>query len=177
MNPDYHTLQHFFLLGKTQKSHGTSGQLRVKIDNPLKSYIKPEAYLFLDLNGSKVPYLVKDVDDSAHFVITLEEVVNKKDSDLLSGLDIWIPVEEVKPRHMRSPKNLRDKWQEYRIEDIATGTMFAIKRVEEFPQQLMAVVQLDNKEILIPMSEQLITEIDKTNKLIRMEIPEGLLDL
>ena len=117
------------------------------------------------------------IDDGAHFVITIEDVYNKMESDLLSGLDIWIPLENVKSRHQRSPRNIKDKWSDYRIKDEKTQAYFDIIRTEEFPQQLMAVVEVEKKEILIPLNEQLISDIDKENKIILMAIPEGLLDL
>lgn len=177
MSPAYPSHYQFFHIGKTLKSHGTGGQLRLMIEDPYKGYIKKGSFIFFDLNGSKVPYMLLDIDDGAHFVITIEDVYNKKESDLLCGLDIWIPLENVKSRHQRSPRNIRDKWSDYRIQDEKTLTYFDIIRTEEFPQQLMAVVEVESKEILIPLNEQLISDIDKTNKIIIMEIPEGLLDL
>ena len=41
----------------------------------------------------------------------------------------------------------------------------------------MAVVDIEGRDVLIPLSDQLITEIDKDQKIIHMEIPEGLLEL
>jgi len=173
----YPSLHQYFLIGKTLKSHGTAGQLRLMIEDQFKGYIREGEYLFFDLNGSKVPYMVMHKEDGAHFVITLEDVPNKKESDLLSGLDLWIPLEVVKPRHQRSPRNIKDKWDEYRIIDEDSQSIFDVIRVEEFPQQLMAVIRIENKEILIPLSDQLISSIDKDNKMIVMNIPEGLMDL
>ena len=64
-----------------------------------------------------------------------------------------------------------------KIIDKETDAVYEILRVEEYPQQLMAVVQPGDKEILIPLSDQLITSIDKPNRVLMMNIPEGLLDL
>ncbi len=177
MSSPYPPIYNYFLIGKTLKSHGTGGQLRLMIEDQYKSYLKKGNFVFFDLHGSKVPYLITGIDDGAHFIVSLEDVPNKKESDMLSGLDVWIPLEEVKPRHQRSPKNIKGKWYEYRIEDQYTNSIYEIIRTEEYPQQLMAVIMLNDKEILIPLSDALITSIDKENKLIRMEIPEGLLDL
>ena len=170
-------VHNFFLIGKTLKSHGTGGKLRVAVEGQFKNYIKENSFLFFDLDGSKVPFKVTDVEEGAHFVIELEDVDNKKDSDILAGHDIFIPIDVVKPRHQRSPRNIKDKWDEYQLFDIRSNTTFTIERVEEFPQQLMAVVMIDERERLIPLSEQLISSIDKQKKLITMELPEGLLEI
>jgi len=177
LSSPYPAIPHYFLIGKTLKSHGTGGQLRLMVEDQYKGYLQKGAYVFFDLNGSKVPYQIMDIEDGNHFVISLEDVTNKKDSDYLSGLELWIPLDSVKPGHQRSPKNIPGKWHEYHIRDDHTKAIYEIRRVEEFPQQMMAVIQLKGKEILIPLSDHLISSIDKENKIIHMDLPEGLLEL
>jgi 16S rRNA processing protein RimM len=170
-------VREFFLLGKTLKSHGTSGDLRVMVADRLREYIQPGVYIFLDLDGSKVPFRISDTDDNQHLIITLEEVSSKQVSDKLTGIDIWLPREQVNARHLRSPANLKEKWIEYAILDELTKLSYKILRTEEYPQQLMAIVEIGDKEILIPLHEQLITSIDHGQKIIYMKLPEGLLGL
>jgi 16S rRNA processing protein RimM len=177
LSSTYPPVLNFFLIGKSLKSHGTAGKLRLALESQFKSYIKQDSFLFFNLDGSKVPFKINEVEDNAHFVIGLEDVTNKKDSDLLAGNDIWIEMDVVKPRHQRSPRNIKDKWEEYQLLDTRSNTTFTIERVEEFPQQLMAVVRIEDRERLIPLSEQLISSIDRQNKLITMELPEGLLEI
>ncbi len=177
MSSPYPPVSQYFLIGRTLKSHGTSGQLRMMIEDRFKSYITEGTYIFFDLNGSKVPYLVTRVEEEAHFVISLEDVVNKKESDVLAGQELWVPLASVKSRHQLAPKNIRDKWSEYSLHDNASGASWPILRTEEYPQQLMAVIEMNNREVLIPLSDQLITEISQEGKTIFINIPEGLLEL
>ena len=177
MNPIYPSISQYFRIGKSLKSHGTGGELRLMVEDQFKVYLQKGTFIFFELDGSKVPYPIIDTEDGSHYVVSLGDVKNKKDSDALSGLEIWIPLETVKPKHQRSPKNIPGKWHEYRIMDQKNHILYEVLRVEEFPQQLMAIINIENKEILIPLSDQLITSIDKENKIIYMEIPEGLLDL
>ena len=92
----------YFLLGKVLKSHGTSGQLRLLVDDKYKSYIRPGVFLFFDLDGAKVPYEVSEAEDDAHFVIALQGVDRKEMSDVLSGRECWLPVEHVRKHHLRN---------------------------------------------------------------------------
>jgi len=177
LSPVYPSVNRFFLVGKTLKSHGTGGQLRLMIEDQFKTYMKKGSFVYVDIDGSKVPYLIGKVEDGAHFIISFEDIQNKRESDLLAGKDLWIPLDNVKSRHQRSPKNLQDKWIEFDINDDVSNERYKIIRVEEFPQQLMAVIMIGEKEHLIPLSDQLISSIDKENKIINMEIPAGLLDL
>jgi len=147
------------------------------IEDQYKGYLQKGNYVFFDVNGSKVPFRITTVEDGNHFVIYLEDVANKKKSDPLSGLELWIPFEGVKPRHQKSPKNIPGKWHEYQIHDNQKESFYKIERVEEFPQQMMAVIEVNEKEVLIPLSDHLITSIDKEKKIIHMELPEGLMEL
>ena len=167
----------YFLLGKVLKSHGTGGQLRLLVEDKYKPYIKAGEFLFFDLDGAKVPYEIIGTDDDAHFVIALSGVDRKEMSDGLSGKECWVPVELVKKHHLKAPAQLRDKWSDYTITDVDTKRSYIILRTEEFPQQLMAVVNVDEAERYIPLNDQLILHIDKETKSIHMQLPEGLLGL
>ncbi|HEY3387488.1 MAG TPA: hypothetical protein VGK46_13315 [Saprospiraceae bacterium] len=177
MSTRYKAVRDFFLIGKALKSHGTSGHLRLMVEEKYKAYLQPGAFLFIDLDGSKVPYKISHTEDGAHFVVLFDSIRGKDESDDLSGKEVWIPVDQVKERHLKSPRSLREKWEDYQINDETTGTNYPILRTEEYPQQLMAVIDITGREVLIPLNDQLITDIDKDAKIIRMQIPEGLLDL
>lgn len=177
MSAAYPSVEEYFHLGKVLKSHSTGGQLRLMIEDYLKGYINQDSFIFFDIDGSKVPFRVTSAEDGAHFVVSFDGIDTKQESDKLSGVGIWIPLHLVKARHQQSPRNLRDKWNEYRIVEEKTNQIYDVLRVEEYPQQLMAVISVDQKEVLVPLSEQLITNIDKKEKTITMVFPEGLLEL
>ncbi len=177
MSAQYQQVRDFFLIGKTLKSHGTAGYMRLMIEDRFKGYLKPGSFVFLDLDGSRVPFRIADIDEGQHFIMLLEDINGKQESDTLTGKELWIPMEQVKPRHQKSLRNIKEKWEDYRIHDQATGIYYPILRTEEYPQQLMAVIDILGRDVLIPLNDQLIMEIDKEQKIIIMEIPEGLLDL
>lgn len=177
MTNKYPPVSSLFLLGKTLKSHGTSGQLRLLVEDKLKGYFIPGEFIFLDIDGSKVPFKINDISEDAHFVLTLDDVHSKEISDTLTNKDIWIPLDKIKARHQNAPKHLKDEWSDYFILDQATLQMHPILRTEEFPQQLMAVIEWKGKELYVPLNEQLISRMDRKEKIIYMSLPEGLLEL
>ena len=177
LSTPYPPVKDFFLIGKTLKSHGTAGQLRLMIEDKFTSYVQRGSFVFFDIDGSRVPFQVSSVEEGQHFVISLEDVDGRQESDKLAGKEFWVPLDQVKPRHQKSPRNIKAKWEDYTIHDEASGASYPILRTEEYPQQLMAVIEINGREILIPLHDQLIVDIDKDQKVIRMEIPEGLLEL
>ncbi len=65
----------------------------------------------------------------------------------------------------------------FKVMDIHQGEIAEIEEVVEFPQQEMAYVTYNDKTILLPLHPNFIVEIDRENKIITMNLPEGLLDL
>ncbi|HJW31319.1 MAG TPA: hypothetical protein VJ508_18955, partial [Saprospiraceae bacterium] len=130
----------YFLLGKALKAHATAGKLRLQIEDRFKPYINAGSFLFFDFNGSKVPFQVADVEDDVHFVVTFQDMNSKDQADMLSGKECWIPIGEVKSRHLNSPRQMTDTWSDYYLFDRSTLKAYEILRTEEFPQQLMAVI-------------------------------------
>ena len=177
MSAQYQQVKDFFLIGKTLKSHGTAGYMRLMIEDRFKGYLKPGSFVFLDLDGSRVPFRIADADEGQHFIVLLEDINGKQESDTLTGKELWVPMDQIKPRHQKSLRNIKEKWEDYSIHDQATGIDYPILRTEEYPQQLMAVIDILGRDVLVPLNDQLITEVDKEQKIIVMEIPEGLLDL
>jgi 16S rRNA processing protein RimM len=52
-----------------------------------------------------------------------------------------------------------------------------ILEVIEQPHQLLCRILLDGKEALIPVHQETLQKIDKKNKQVFVELPEGLLDI
>lgn len=177
MRHTYPKVTDYFLLGRILKSHGTSGHLRIAVEDRYKRYLKPGNFLFLDLDGSKVPFEVVTMEEDHHFVIALDGINNKEQSDSLNGKEIWVPLEKIKDVHRLAPKRSKEDLKGYILQDHQTGATYSILRTEEYPQQLMAIISVKGKEVLIPLHEQLIVEFDSINKVIEMKVSEGLLDL
>ena len=64
---------------------------------------------------------------------------------------------------------------EIKIEKI--GDVGFIKYVNDKSPQHLFVLEYDKKEILIPINDELIIKIDRKKKLIRMNLPNGLIQL
>ena len=64
----------------------------------------------------------------------------------------------------------------YSPSDFATAVWTAIiNGIEEMPQQTMASMVYQNKEVLFPINDQFVKSIDQAAKKILVELPDGLL--
>ncbi len=177
MSNPYPPVESFFSLGRVLKSHGTDGRLRITVEGKYETYLKPGTFIFLDLDGSMVPYAIGDFESGTHQVISLNGLGVREQADALQGKDLWLPEDQVRSRHKLVLAARRDKWTGYSIQDETSGHSFIIERTEEFPQQLMAIVLHEGREVLIPLHEDLIVEADHDAQVVTMRLPEGLIEL
>jgi len=84
---------------------------------------------------------------------------------------------EVKYETPEGVANAPDLMIGYTICDINSSFAAVIISVDEQPGQLLATVNLKGKEIFIPLHPDLILSVNHKKKLIKMSLPEGLVDL
>ncbi|WP_448636141.1 ribosome maturation factor RimM [Pedobacter panaciterrae] len=61
--------------------------------------------------------------------------------------------------------------------DETHGELGEIIEVNEYPQQFVATVAYQSKEILFPLNDDMIVEIDEDEGTMLVDLPEGLLDI
>ena len=65
----------------------------------------------------------------------------------------------------------------FKITDLAYGDIGVITSVNENSAQPLFEIEFKDKQILIPISDQFIENVDRDNKTITVNTPEGLIDL
>ena len=63
------------------------------------------------------------------------------------------------------------------IHDITAGEIGVIEYINDQTSQHLFVVNKNGKEILIPINDDFILNLDRTNKIINLKLPDGLLKI
>ena len=161
-----------FKIGKLGKTHGVKGEVSFLFDDDVFDRVEAD-YLVLDIDGILVPFFMEEYrfksDSSA--LVKFEDIDTQERARELTGTDVYFP------------RTLADEdegltWTEivgYDIIDAKSGQSIGkIAAIDNATQNILFELE-DGK--LIPASEELITDIDKENKTITIDIPDGLLDL
>jgi 16S rRNA processing protein RimM len=166
-----------FYLGKIVKKYSFKGELLIKLDTD-----EPEIYenldaIFVDLRNNLVPFFIESsqLHKSELLRIKFEDVNTEADADSILKCDLYLPLEFL-------PKLEGDKFYfheviGFTIEDINFGKVGIIKSINDSTAQALFEIDRDGVEILIPMNDEFIKEVDKKNKTILVKTPEGLIDL
>lgn len=163
-------------IGRTNKTHGTDGTMRITIDPAYERDFLAAKVVFLNVSGQATPFFVESRPGNETEFIKLEEVDSREAARSLTNLTLSLRREDIRAAGP-SPLPQAALLIGYQIEDHTEGRIGEVADVMELPQQLMAVVNYQDREILIPLTEALILDIDPKRRRILMDLPTGLLGL
>ena len=167
-------------IGLTRKAHGVQGELRVEVEPRYLEDLLHTPFVFIELPDGMVPFAVEEVRMDRWPILKLEGVDVRDEAVPLTSRPLWLAEKHILPDDQRrlEVETLAWAWAEgYTLVDCRAGVVGIIGEVREFPQQEMAVVQYEGRELLIPLHEALIVEVDDERRELVMDLPEGLLEL
>lgn len=166
-----------FFLGKIVKKYSFKGELLAKLDTD-----EPELYenldsLFIDLRGNLVPFFIESsqLHKSELLRIKFEDVDTEADADSLMKSELYLPLDFLP--ELEDDKFYFHEIIGFTVEDTNFGTVGTITGVNDSTAQSLFEIDRDGIQILIPMNDEFIEKVDKPNKTIIVNTPEGLIDL
>lgn len=166
-----------FYLGKIVKKYSFKGELLAKLDTD-----EPELYdnldaIFIELKGSLIPFFVitSQLHKSNLLRLKLEDVETEADADALLKCELYLPL-ELLPK-LDGNKFYFHEVIGFKIADQNFGDVGVIKSINDSTAQALFEIDRDGIEILIPMNDDVIVKVDRVQKTIIVNTPEGLIDL
>jgi 16S rRNA processing protein RimM len=162
-----------YKIGKLGKAHGIKGEISFLFDDDVFDRVDAD-YLVLDIDGILVPFFIEEYrfKSDTNALMKFEDIDTQERARELTGCDVYFP------RALADSDEEGMSWAEivgFGIVDANTGqTAGKIASVDD--STLNILFELEDGR-LIPASEELITDIDKENRTITIDIPEGLLEL
>ena len=172
----------YVTIGHTGKAHGLQGELKLFIEERfIEDFLKNER-IFIDVKGTKVPYFIANVRGTNEFIVKLEEVDSRDVAQALQSREVCLREKDLVPDDEREIEMEEEAGLEYArlvgylLTDQTLGDIGSIDEVLEMPQQEMAFLKYQKREVLVPLNAQLIVQIDDKARRVLMDLPEGLLE-
>ena len=166
----------YFKAGKLVAVHGLKGELIFKHELGKKTSLKDLKTIFIEeRKDSFLPWFIESAKArSANEVLLKLETINTREAAAkLSQKEVWLTEEDFKKYSAKSaPANLLG----YTIINV-TERLSEILEVIEQPHQLLCRIELNHKDVLIPLNESFLKKIDHKNKQVIVELPEGLIEI
>jgi len=166
-----------FYLGKIVKKYSFKGELLVKLDTD-----EPEEFLgmesvFVEQHKNLIPFFIEEssLHKSSLLRVKFEEVKNEEAANALLGTELYLPLSHL-------PKLTGNKFYYHEIigfmaKDVSFGEIGTITGVNDTTSQALFEIEKDDKQILVPINDAFIKEIDRTEKIMLLDVPEGLIEL
>ncbi len=167
-----------FLIGFISKKIGFRGKISIKINigNP-KDYLNID-FIYVDIDNQLIPYKVDSciVKKNIFLEVKLKEIINESVASSLVKRDVFLN----KSTFQNTEKN-RSNYQKlvsYTVLDLQKNKIGLITDLINLKFQSLIIVNNEKKdEILIPLVEDFIEKIDEKNKILTLNLPEGIINL
>ena len=165
----------YFKLGKIRKVN-FKGEIVFFFNHDINDNFEDLDFVFIEINKGLIPFFIDSIKikDSKTAVIKFEDVDEGKGKKLVN-LNFFVEAEKYENN---TPEALfNEEIIGYTVIDSNHGDIGIVNEILELPQH--SVIQIINNkiEILIPIAEEIINNIDPDNKIIEISAPEGLIDL
>ena len=160
-------------IGRLGKTHGVKGEVSLQFEDDIFDRVDAD-YLVLDIDGILVPFFLEEYRFRSDSVCLVKfcDVDTQQRASELTGCEVYFP------------RQLADAEDEapmlaflvgFEIINAADGNR--IGSIVDIDDQTANILFILDNGMLIPASDELISNIDTTSSTIIMNIPDGLLEI
>ena len=162
-----------YKIGRLGKAHGVKGEVSLQFDDDIFDRVDAD-YLVLDIDGILVPFFMEEYRFRSDTVCLVK----------FCGIDTLQRAQELTGCDVYFPRALAEEADEqpslasligYAIVDVTDGKIVGrITAIDDSTQNILFELE---DGLLIPANDDLIDVIDVEQQQIKMNIPQGLLDI
>ena len=166
-----------FFVGKIVKKFSFKGEVLVKLDTDDPEQFTQMESVFVEQHKSLIPFFIENLSlhKSSLLRIKFEEVETESDADALMGAHLYLPLDFLP--ELSGNQFYYHEIIGFEILDTNFGKVGSVVSVNDSTAQHLFVIDREGTEILIPINDDIIQEVDRDSKTIKVTAPEGLIDL
>lgn len=166
----------YISIGQILKPTGTKGELKIDIEDDFLDDIESTKHVFLKIRGSYVPYFIDYIKETyQNLILKLEEIDTPEEAIKYNLKPIFL-LENAITSESYFDKRSKEGLEGFLVMN-GGDKIGEIIEIQMHPQQIIAIVEHNNKKVMIPLVDGWIETINEENKTIIMVLPDGLLDI
>ena len=174
------TRDELIAIGHYNKPHGVAGEISATLDVEW-DLLRELSCLVSDIDGIYVPFFVNAIRPKIGdtVLLTIDGVGNEKDVARLVNRDIYALKREYRQESIDADADgyPLDFFIGFELRDSDGSRVGEITDVDEQTENAIFIIDRDGTDLMVPATDDLIVEFDVDNKVMVMDLPEGLLDL
>lgn len=166
-----------FQLGYVAKLHGFKGEVSLFLDvtNP-EDYQTLDA-VFIEINGQLTPFFVTEfkLKNKGFAAVKFEGVTSENDARILLRKNLFLPA-QILPK--LSGKNFYDhEVVGFTVVDTRFGEVGELVSIIDLQVNPLIQIMNGKKEVLVPLIDGVVQDVDRVNKRLTITAPTGLIEL
>ncbi len=169
-------MDQYFSIGQIVATFGLNGEVVLKHNLGKKTSLKGLEVLFIEEAKDKfIPYFINaaKIKNEAEVYISVDGIINKESAKKITAKKVWLLEDDF---HKQAGKTAPISLIGYMMID-GKNELGNVLEVIEQPLQILCRLDIEGKEVLIPLHEETIRSIDHKKKRVVVELPEGLLEV
>jgi 16S rRNA processing protein RimM len=169
-------MKNYFNIGKLVATFGVKGELILKHSLGKKTSLPGLETIFIEEKKDELlPWFIEAtrIKSETEIYIKLDGLNAKEQAQRLVQRPIWLMADDFhKFAAKAAPISLLGYHVLHQGEDLGE-----ILEVIEQPHQVLCRIELNGKEVLLPVHTETLQKVDKNKKQVVLDLPEGLLDI
>ena len=165
-----------YCIGKFTRTHGVQGEMAMSFTDDV--FDRTDCpYLVCSMDGILVPFFIEEYRFKSDSValIKFERIDTNEAASIFTNKEVYVP-----KSYAEEAEDGEYSWQYFigfGTEDTQHGHLGELVDVDESTVNTLFVVERPNgEELLIPAQETFIEDIDHEKRLIKFNLPDGLLE-
>jgi 16S rRNA processing protein RimM len=164
-------------IGKIVKAHGLKGEVLLHLDTEDPGIYSELESVFVEIKQKLIPFFIEEfrLTNNKKAIVRFEDISDIKATESIINAKVFLPREMVE--EMDGDKYFYESYIGFLLHDKELGEIGTIAEVYETPGNDLFGVLYQGEEVLIPINEDFILEMDEEKKIIYVALPGGLLEL
>ena len=170
--------EEYIQIGRLGKPFGLNGAIKVNLWDEFIGLIPPKNVLFVRQGGDVIPFFFTSFkEQGAHLLVVFEDFDNPNMAHKVAQKDIFVRKQDIPSEFLEEEASELEAILGFRIIDENLGLIGSVIDFDEKPYQTVILVEYQDREVMIPWVDAYIVGVDSDKQVIKMDLPEGILDL
>lgn len=164
-------------MGTVVSKFSFKGEVLIKLDTDHPEDFLEEESVFVEIHNNLIPFFItKSSLQKGHLLrVKFEDIDSDEDVEDLLKKEVYLPLSRLP--ELEEGQFYYHEVIGFKMIDHTFGEIGTLKSVNDTTPQHLFVVDHQGKEVLVPINDDLLVKVDKENKEIIVDLPEGLLEL
>ena len=169
-------LDDYYEIGYILKPHGLKGAVSILLDVDDPAQYSEMESVVVNMDGSLIPFFISSIQiNGRKGILSLEEINDIEQAAELKSCSLLLPI-EVLPQLDEDQFYYHDVIG-FTIVDDHKGKLGEIENIYTEGNQDLISMKYKNREVLIPVSKEIVGKADHEKEEVYVTLPEGLLDI